>query len=84
VIRVAEHDLYIDNAYFETLGERNNHKIQNTKKEVAWNIAYHKLRLQKLKDKFYEILDFEKFTVKSLRTSSYVTTFRVPEMSKFL
>jgi len=37
-----------------------------------------------LKDKFYDILEFEKFMVKSMRTDSYVTTFRVHKMSEFL
>ena len=40
--------------------------------------------LNKIKKKFYDILDFQKFTVKAMRTDSYVTTFRVPKMSEFL
>jgi len=42
------------------------------------------VRLNKLKEKFYDVLEFEKFTVKALKTSSYVTTFRVHKMSEFL
>jgi excinuclease UvrABC nuclease subunit len=42
------------------------------------------VRLNKLKTKFYDVLDFEKFSVKAMRTSAYVTTFRVPKMSEFL
>lgn len=64
--------------------ERNASKIEETKKEVAWNIAYHTVRLDKLKNKFYDVLDFEKYTVKAMTTQSYVTTFRVPKMSEFL
>ena len=64
--------------------ERNASKIEETKKEVAWNIEYHTVRLNKLKNKFYDVLDFEKYTVKAMTTSSYVTTFRVPKMSDFL
>ena len=37
-----------------------------------------------MKAKFYDVLDFEKYTVKAMRTGSYVTTFRVPKMSEFL
>ena len=42
------------------------------------------MKLNKIKKKFYDILDFQKFTVKAMRTGSYVTTFRVPKMSEFL
>lgn len=55
-----------------------------TSKEVAWPEAYHRARLNKLKKKFYDNLDFEKFAVKAIRTPSYVKTFRVPKMSEFL
>jgi len=40
--------------------------------------------LNKLKQKFYDVLEFEKFTVKALKTPSYVNTFRVHKMSEFL
>jgi hypothetical protein len=30
------------------------------------------------------VLEFEKFTVKAIKTTSYVTTFRVHKMSEFL
>ena len=42
------------------------------------------VKLNKIKKKFYDILDFQKYTVKAMRTGSYVTTFRVPKMSEFL
>jgi len=40
--------------------------------------------LNKLKFKYYDVLEFEKFTVKSIKNGSYVTTFRVQKMSEFL
>lgn len=84
VIRVSEDDFNIDPEYFELLLEKNDAKIEETKKEVNWNIEYHTVRLNKLKNKFYDVLDFEKFTVKAMKTTAYVTTFRVPKMSDFL
>lgn len=66
------------------LVERNNLKIYEAKKEVAWSIEYHTLKLNKLKSKFYDVLEFEKFTVRAIKTGSYVTTFRVHKMSEFL
>jgi hypothetical protein len=50
------------------LRDKNNDKIEESKKEVAWSIEYHTLRLSKLKTKFYDVLEFEKFTVKALKT----------------
>ena len=67
---MSQNDFNIDPEYFEMLLERNANKIEETKKEVAWNIEYHTVRLNKLKSKFYDVLDFEKFTVKAMRTSS--------------
>lgn len=83
-IRLAQDDFNIDPVYFEMQRERNYFKIEEAKKEVAWGIEYHTVRLNKLKEKFYDVLEFEKFTVKALKTGSYVTTFRVHKMSEFL
>ena len=83
-IKITEEDFNIDPQYFSTLQDRNMQKIEESKKEVAWGIEYHTVRLNKLKSKFYDVLEFEKFTVKALKTTSYVTTFRVQKMSEFL
>lgn len=66
------------------LKERNTEKIEQAKKEVAWYIEQHTLKLNKLKEKFYDVLEFEKFTVKALKSPAFVTTFRVQKMSDFL
>lgn len=84
VLRVGTDDFNIDPEYFESLLEKNHEKIKETKNEVQWNINYHKRRLDKLKEKFYDVLDYEKFMVKALKTSSYVTSFRCAQMSKFI
>ncbi len=83
-MRLNHDDFNIDPSYFDTLRERNFNKIEEAKKEVAWGIEYQTVRLNKLKEKFYDVLEFEKFTVKALKTTSYVTTFRVHKMSDFL
>jgi hypothetical protein len=87
VLQVHEDDFNIDpkdDDFFQMLSEKNNARIEETKKEVAYNIEWATVSLNKLKDKFYSVLHFEKFTVKALKTHSYVTTFRVPKMSEFL
>jgi len=66
------------------LYDRNEHKIEETKKEVAWGIEKNTVYLNKLKNKFYDLLEFEKFTVKGIVNDAYVTTFRVKKMSEFL
>jgi hypothetical protein len=63
---------------------QNAEKIEETKREVAWNIEFNTVALHKLKSKFYDVLDFEKYTVKAMKNVHYVTTFRVPKMSDFL
>lgn len=83
-IRLSMDDFNIDPVYFDMLRERNYAKIEEAKKEVAWGIEFHTVRLNKLKEKFYDVLEFEKFTVKALKTDAYVTTFRVHKMSEFL
>lgn len=83
-LRVNEDDFQIDPEFFHILQERNEAKIEETKKEVAWGIEWHTVNLNKLKNKFYDVLEFEKFTVKAIKDSSYVTTFRVQKMSEFL
>lgn len=59
-------------------------KIEEAKKEVAWNIEYHTVKLNKLKSKFYDVLEFEKFTVRGIKNGNFVSTFRVHKMSEFL
>ena len=83
-VRLTGNDFIIDPEYFQMLRERNMFKIEEAKKEVAWGIEFHTVRLNKLKEKFYDVLEFEKFTVKALKTTNYVTTFRVHKMSEFL
>ena len=76
-LRIGQDDSQIDPEYFMILNERNEAKIEETKKEVGWGIEYHTVNLNKLKNKFYVVLEFEKFTVNGMKNSSYVTTFRV-------
>ena len=83
-LRLTQEDFNIDPVYFDMLRERNFTKIEEAKKEVAWGIEFATVRLNKLKEKFYDVLEFEKFTVKALKTTAYVTTFRVHKMSEFL
>jgi hypothetical protein len=66
-IKITEEDFNIDPHYFDMLKERNDEKIDATRREVAWHIEYHTLKLNKLKQKFYDVLEFEKFTVKALK-----------------
>lgn len=79
-----EQDFNIDPDFFNMLIERSKAKIEETKKEEQWEVEKNTVKLNKIKKKFYDILDFQKFTVKAMRTGSYVTTFRVPKMSDFL
>lgn len=79
-----EDDFQIDPHFFQVLLDRNDAKIEETKKEVAWGIEFETVKLNKLKNKFYDVLEFEKFTVKGIITHAYVNTFRVKKMSEFL
>lgn len=76
-LRISEDDFQIDPDFFMILQERNDAKIDETKKEVAYPIEVKEVALNKLRDKYYEVLEFEKFTVKGIKNGSYVTTFRV-------
>ena len=84
VIQVAEQDFNIDPEFFKKLITRSQDKIETTKKEEQWEVDKNTVKLEKIKKKFYDILDFQKFTVMAMRTDSYVTTFRVSKMSDFL
>ena len=76
---MTEDEFNIDPNYFEMLEQRNNDSIEEAKKEVAWHVEWHTVALNKLKNKFYDVLEYEKFTVKSIKNEYYVTTFRVPK-----
>ena len=83
-LQAHEDDFQIDPEFFAVLYDRNEAKIEETKKEVAWGIEYHTVNLNKLKNQYYDVLEFEKFTVKAIKSEAYVTTFRVHKMSEFL
>lgn len=83
-LQITEDDFQIDPDFFMILQERNDGKIDETKKEVAWKIEYNEVKLNKLRDKYYEVLEFEKFMVKAIKNESYVWTFRVQKMSEHL
>lgn len=42
-IKLGEEDFNIDPKYFEMLKDRNDSKIEEAKKEVAWSIEFHTL-----------------------------------------
>ena len=48
-----------------------------TKKEVAWGIEYRKISLEKLMNVYFDCLHFKRFTVKSIKNGSFVSSFRV-------
>lgn len=83
-IQVTEEDLNIDPEYFQMLQHKNNEVIEITKKEVAWAVEFHTVALNKLKNQYYNCLEYEKFMVRALKESSYVTTFRVKKLSEQL
>lgn len=83
-IRLTEEDFNIDPEYFEMLAKSNNGKKEITKKEVAWGIEYRRVALEKLREVFFNNLEYNRFTVKAIKTDSFVSTFRVKKMSDFL
>ena len=58
VIQVAEQDFNIDPDFFNMLIERSKAKIEETKKEEQWEVERNTVKLNKIKKKFYDILDF--------------------------
>lgn len=83
-IQLSEKDFNIDPEYFEMLAKENLNKKEITKKEVAWGIEYRRVALEKLRTVFFHNLEYDRFTVKAIKTDSFVTTFRVKKMSEFL
>lgn len=55
--------------------------IEETKKEVAWDIEFRELAYNKLKEKFIDPLEYDKFTVKAIKKDAFTSTFRVKKMS---
>lgn len=51
---------------------------------MAWKIEFHTVALNKLKEKFFDALQYNRFTVKAIKKENFVTTFRVKKMSDFL
>lgn len=58
VIQVAEQDFNIDPEYFNMLMQRSKDKIEETKKEEQWETEKNTVKLNKIKAKFYDKLDF--------------------------
>ena len=83
-LRVQESDFNIDPQYFDMLVNRTKDRIEQTRKEEQWEVEKNRVKLVKIQNRFYDALDFQKSTVKAIKTDSYVTTFRVPRMSEFL
>ena len=58
VIQVAEQDFNIDPDFFNMLIERSKAKIEETKREEQWEVEKNTVKLNKIKKKFFDILDF--------------------------
>ena len=76
-IRLSEEDFNIDPEYFKILEAKISEQREITHKEVAWGIEYRKVALNKLQKLFFDTLEFNRFTVKSIKGDSFVSTFRV-------
>lgn len=56
-------------------------KIEETKKEVAWDIEYKTIAYNQLKEKFIDPLEYQKFSVKAIKSDIHASTFRVKKMN---
>ena len=74
----------VDNEYFQTLDKQVDDSIEDVKKQLAYDIEVQRVSMQKLKDKYYDILQNPIMIIKSFKSKSFVRTFRLPKMSEFL
>ena len=76
-IRLQDEEFNIDPEFFQMLERELDNKSEITRKEVAWGIEYRRVSLAKLMNVFFDCLHFRKFTVKSIKNGSFVSSFRV-------
>lgn len=75
--------MVIDSEYDEILRSRVTDLLEETNKELAWDIAYHELKANKLKDYFIDELYCHRFRLKAIKTQNSVTTFKVKKLSEY-
>lgn len=82
--RLSEEELQVDPEYIGQLVIRNEHLLEEAKKEIAWYTEYHKLSVEKYRKYFLDSVAIERFKVRALSSENYVTSFRVTKASEFL
>jgi NAD-specific glutamate dehydrogenase len=77
--------MLIDPDYNQTVEHRVIDEIEETRKELAWDLAYSRLKIKKLKDYVQNELEVDHYLVRALKNPEvFVKTFKLKRMTEFL
>jgi hypothetical protein len=77
--------MLIDPDYNPKVEQRVLEEIEETRKELAWDLEYSRLKVQKLKDYVQDELEVDHYLVRALKNpETCVQTFKLKKMSKYL
>jgi len=82
--RLNEEELVVDPQYQEILENEISDILEETRKELSWDLAYHEMRANKLKQYFLDELHTERICLKSFDSKHKVTTFKVKNLSPYI
>lgn len=82
--RLSFIDLNIDPDYHELLQYRVADLLDETNKEVAWDLEYQKTKTEKLKAYYLDELEVDRYSAKSFKTNSIVTSFKVKKFTEYM
>lgn len=74
--------MVIDAEYNQMVEKKVEFEIEETKKELAWDLEFSRLKLKKLKDYVQDELEVDHFLVRALRNpNNTVQTFKLKRMN---
>jgi len=82
--RLSDEELVVDPQYQEILENEISDILEETRKELSWDLAYNEMRANKLKQYFLDELHTERICLKSFDAKHKVTTFKVKNLTPYI
>jgi len=74
----------VDHDYFETLSKQINDQIQEVCKELEYDKEKHRVAVEKLKAEYLNPLEYGITTLKGIKSTAFVRTFRLTKLAEFI
>lgn len=74
----------VDCEYFDTLAQELQKQIDEINKELEYDKERHKVAVQKIKEQYFDPLEYGIVTIKGIKSEAFARTFRLTKLAEFV